>query len=220
VETGRPTTLTPVAWRSTRRVASVTKPYPLHRPEAWWTTAWQAARAPIEAGERIGEHGVVGARGEAVDEEPTVGGRRRRGVRGGRIREDGEEAGLRVCLGDGSELELLLTAVAGTGRYRALRCLRLEPEVEGRECGSRSRFLQSSMPATFFFTIGMAAGRRAHLGAVGDLVVGAAVEAQEREEGLALVLTVAGLPVLAEHEQHRRRLQDRGTTVTAGPSFG
>jgi hypothetical protein len=51
-----------------------------------------------------------------------------------------------------------------------------------------------------------ASERRAHLGAVGDLVVGAAVEAQEPEEGLALALAAAGLPVLTEREQHRRRL--------------
>lgn len=51
--------------------------------------------------------------------------------------------------------------------------------------------------------------RGAHLGAVGYLVVGPAVEAQEREEGLALALHAAGLPVLAEREEHRRRLQER-----------
>lgn len=50
------------------------------------------------------------------------------------------------------------------------------------------------------------AERPPHHGAVGYLVVGPAVEAQERQEGLALALHPAGLPVLAERE---RRLQER-----------
>ena len=45
-----------------------------------------------------------------------------------------------------------------------------------------------------------AAERRAHLGAVGYLVVGPAKEAHEREEGLALALHTAGLLILVEHE--------------------
>lgn len=53
------------------------------------------------------------------------------------------------------------------------------------------------------------AQRRPHLGAIRYLVVGAAVEAEERQEGLALPLAAAGLAVLLEREQHRRRLQER-----------
>jgi hypothetical protein len=36
-----------------------------------------AGREGAEAGERVGERGVIGARGEAVDEEPAVVGGRR-----------------------------------------------------------------------------------------------------------------------------------------------
>jgi hypothetical protein len=53
-----------------------------------------------------------------------------------------------------------------------------------------------------------AAEQMVHLGAVGDLVVGVAIEVQEWEEALALTLAAVGLPVLTEREQHRRRLQE------------
>lgn len=54
-----------------------------------------------------------------------------------------------------------------------------------------------------------AAQRGPHLGPVAYLVVGPAVEPEERQERLALAFPAAGLPVLPEREQRRRRLQER-----------
>jgi hypothetical protein len=81
----------------------------------------------------------------------------------------------------------------------------VEPSVATQRLRLRHRLLPELVADDGY----EAAERGAHLGAVGNLVVGPAVEAQVREEGLALALHAAGLPVLPEREQHRRRLQER-----------